>query len=109
MILDHRADLYEACQRLCPIDPAYANLPIEEGFNWFSCLGGSHAYADTKTGTTPLSRVKGCAGCNWFFVDESKNRSRRWCSMEECDTHAKIRRYVARRAGKRKDSEGRST
>ena len=39
MILDHLADLYEACQRLCPIDPAYANLPIEEGFNWFSCLG----------------------------------------------------------------------
>ncbi|MCD6054051.1 MAG: protein PB2B2 [Rubrobacteraceae bacterium] len=39
MILDHRADLYEACQRLCPIDPAYANLPIEQGFNWFSCLG----------------------------------------------------------------------
>jgi hypothetical protein len=65
MILDHRADLYEACQRLCPIDPAYANLPIEQGFNWFSCLGdahetqhvfggvgGSHAYVDTKTGTT---------------------------------------------------------
>jgi predicted RNA-binding Zn ribbon-like protein len=50
----------------------------------------------------PLGRVKGCAGCNWLFVDESKNRSRRWCSMEECGTHAKMRRYVARRAAKRK-------
>ena len=49
-----------------------------------------------------LGRVKGCAGCNWLFVDESKNRSRRWCSMEECGTHAKMRRYVARRAAKRK-------
>jgi predicted RNA-binding Zn ribbon-like protein len=57
----------------------------------------------------PLERVKGCAGCNWLFVDESKNRSRRWCSMEECGTHAKMRRDIARRAGKRKDSEGRST
>src|SRR5215204_7659156 len=38
-ILDHLAGLYEACQRLCPIDSAYANLPIEEGFNWSSCLG----------------------------------------------------------------------
>ena len=57
----------------------------------------------------PLERVKGCAGCNWLFVDESKNRSRRWCTMEECGTHAKMRRYVARRAAKRKDSEGRST
>jgi predicted RNA-binding Zn ribbon-like protein len=37
-----------------------------------------------------------------LFVDESKNRSRRWCSMEECGTHAKMRRYVARRAAKRK-------
>ena len=39
MTLDHRtADLYEACQRLSPIDPDYANLPVEEGFNWSSCL-----------------------------------------------------------------------
>jgi predicted RNA-binding Zn ribbon-like protein len=50
----------------------------------------------------PLGRVKGCAGCNWLFVDESKNKSRRWCAMEECGTHAKMRRYVARRASKRK-------
>ena len=49
-----------------------------------------------------LGRVKGCAGCNWLFVDESKNRSRRWCAMEKCGTHAKMRRYVARRASKRK-------
>jgi hypothetical protein len=38
MILDHRAGLYEACQRLSPIKPDHANLPIEEGFNWSSCL-----------------------------------------------------------------------
>jgi hypothetical protein len=29
--------------------------------------------------------------------------------MEDCGTHAKMRRYVARRAAKRKDSAGRST
>jgi predicted RNA-binding Zn ribbon-like protein len=57
----------------------------------------------------PLGRVKGCAGCNWLFVDESKNRSRRWCTMEECGIHAKMRRYVARRAAKRKNSENQST
>ena len=38
MILDHRASQYEACRRLSPKDPAYANLPIEEGFNWSLCL-----------------------------------------------------------------------
>ncbi len=39
MILDHPADLFKACRRISPINPDYANLPIEEGFNWFSCLG----------------------------------------------------------------------
>ena len=33
MILDHTASLYEACRRIYPINPDYANLPIEEGFN----------------------------------------------------------------------------
>src|SRR5918998_5116499 len=35
------ATLYEACQQLAPVDPDYANLPIEEGFNWSSCLEGA--------------------------------------------------------------------
>ena len=30
--------LHEACRRLSPIHPDYATLPIQEGFNWFSCL-----------------------------------------------------------------------
>jgi predicted RNA-binding Zn ribbon-like protein len=68
----------------------------------------AHSAAELLT-SRRMGRVKGCAGCNWLFVDESKNRSRRWCSMEECGTHAKMRRYVARRAAKRKNSEGRST
>lgn len=51
----------------------------------------------------PLDRVKGCAGCPFLFVDESKNRSRRWCSMDDCGTTEKIQRFVARRAGRRTD------
>ena len=40
MTLDHRtAGLVEACRQLSPVNPDYANLPIEEGFNWSSCLG----------------------------------------------------------------------
>ena len=49
----------------------------------------------------PLERIKSCAGCHWLFVDESKNRSRRWCAMEVCGTHEKMRRYIARRAAGR--------
>jgi predicted RNA-binding Zn ribbon-like protein len=48
-----------------------------------------------------LDRVKSCAACRWLFVDESRNRSRRWCTMEECGTHEKVRRYLERRATKR--------
>jgi hypothetical protein len=40
MNLDQRAGLYEACRRLSPIHPDHATLPIQEGFNWSSCLAG---------------------------------------------------------------------
>jgi predicted RNA-binding Zn ribbon-like protein len=65
-----------------------------------------HAATELLT-AGPLDRVKGCAGCRFHFVDDSKNRSRRWCSMEDCGTVEKMRRYVARRAAARRDGTGR--
>jgi predicted RNA-binding Zn ribbon-like protein len=50
----------------------------------------------------PLDRVKGCGSCRFLFVDESKNRSRRWCSMDDCGAEDKMRKYVARRAAARR-------
>jgi predicted RNA-binding Zn ribbon-like protein len=44
-----------------------------------------------------LDRIKCCGGCRFLFIDETKNRSRRWCSMEDCGKAEKIRRYVAAR------------
>jgi predicted RNA-binding Zn ribbon-like protein len=85
-------------------------VPDEEGFAWGwpddSDLAGVlwpvvHAATELLT-SGPLDRVKACAGCRWLFVDESRNRSRRWCTMEECGTHEKVRRYLERRAAKRK-------
>ena len=49
----------------------------------------------------PIDRVKGCASCRFLFVDESKNRSRRWCSMDDCGTEDKMHKYVARRSAAR--------
>src|SRR6266853_4672034 len=40
-----------------------------------------------------MRRVKSCPTCGWFFLDLSKNRSRRWCSMDACGSLAKARRY----------------
>ncbi|MEE6258647.1 CGNR zinc finger domain-containing protein [Plantactinospora sonchi] len=55
-----------------------------------------HAAVQLLT-TGALDRIKGCGGCRFLFNDESKNRSRRWCSMDDCGTTEKIRRYVAAR------------
>jgi predicted RNA-binding Zn ribbon-like protein len=43
-----------------------------------------------------LERVKACPNCGWFFLDTSKNRSRRWCSMAMCGTNAKAHAYYWR-------------
>jgi predicted RNA-binding Zn ribbon-like protein len=43
-----------------------------------------------------MLRVKSCPTCGWFFLDVSKNRSRRWCSMDTCGAVAKARRYYRR-------------
>lgn len=43
-------------------------------------------------------QVRECAGtaCTWLFLDRSRNRSRRWCSMESCGNRAKARRHYHR-------------
>lgn len=47
-------------------------------------------------GSPELERVKACPACGWFFLDDSKNRSRRWCSMKTCGSNAKAKRYYWR-------------
>lgn len=45
-----------------------------------------------------LARLRECAGrdCSRFFIDESRNGSRRWCSMSGCGNRAKARRHYRR-------------
>ncbi|MCP4202542.1 MAG: hypothetical protein GY769_11480 [bacterium] len=53
--------------------------------------------AELLTGAE-LERVRECDGerCTWLFLDSSRNRSRRWCSMETCGNRAKARRHYSR-------------
>jgi predicted RNA-binding Zn ribbon-like protein len=46
-----------------------------------------------------IERIHQCKGirCGWFFVDRSKNHSRRWCDMKVCGNAAKVRRFRSRR------------
>lgn len=46
-------------------------------------------------GGARLAKVKRCANdaCQWLFIDDSKNGSRRWCSMSSCGNRAKAYRH----------------
>jgi predicted RNA-binding Zn ribbon-like protein len=89
---------------------SHADLASEPGgFAWTWSRRGDldaprwpivHAAATLLT-EGPLERVKACGGCRDLFLDETKNGSRRWCSMAECGTRAKMRRFVARRSAAR--------
>lgn len=65
--------------------------------------------ADLLT-SSGLRRVRQCArreGCDWLFVDTSKNQSRRWCSMRMCGSLDKARRYYQRkRTARRAKAQG---
>lgn len=60
----------------------------------------AHSAADLLT-SGQRDRVKECASdtCEWVFLDQSRNRSRRWCDMSDCGNRAKARRFQAKKRG----------
>ena len=82
-------------------------VPLANGFGWTWADDAdaldqmlwpvARSAADLLT-EGELRRVRECAGdtCGWLFVDTSKNRSRRWCDMQDCGNVAKVRRYRKR-------------
>ena len=61
----------------------------------------THAAAGLLTNEAELARLHCCEGCCWLFLDHSRGAGRRWCSMADCGTEAKKRRYVERRRAAR--------
>lgn len=60
------------------------------------------AWSAAELLTSPeVERLKQCGqeDCRWVFLDLSKNRSRRWCTMEDCGNRAKARRHYHRHRG----------
>jgi predicted RNA-binding Zn ribbon-like protein len=45
-----------------------------------------------------LKKLRECSNdkCLWLFLDDSKNGTRRWCSMQACGNRAKARRHYLR-------------
>jgi predicted RNA-binding Zn ribbon-like protein len=57
------------------------------------------ARATARLVTSPrLMRIRACAAadCGWWFLDDTKNGSRRWCDMKICGNRDKVRRFRAR-------------
>ena len=86
-------------------------VPTADTFHWSWVVGSDdldymlwpvvRSAADLLT-SDDLRRVRECVreGCDWLFVDLSKNHSRRWCSMNTCGSRVKARRYYQRKRGK---------
>ncbi len=49
--------------------------------------------------SSDVDRIGICSGtgCGWFFVDESPNRTRLWCSTATCGNRERARRAYAKR------------
>jgi predicted RNA-binding Zn ribbon-like protein len=46
-----------------------------------------------------IERLKQCPGpeCGWLFLDESRNRSRRWCDPRLCGNRERVKSHYRRR------------
>ena len=45
-----------------------------------------------------------CDACCWLYLDRTR-KGRKWCSMADCGTEAKKRRYIERRRERRAASK----
>jgi predicted RNA-binding Zn ribbon-like protein len=80
-------------------DPTIGERPLVPiGSGLHAVLGRVVADLAEARATGTIDRLKLCANCGWAFVDESRNRSRRWCEMTSCGNQSKVRAYRSRRA-----------
>jgi len=90
----------------CSLAAAYAHgrlVPHDGGLQWtyegdddLDRVVWEIAHATGRLVLSPrLARVRACAAgdCGWWFLDETKNRSRRWCDMKICGNREKLRRF----------------
>jgi predicted RNA-binding Zn ribbon-like protein len=72
--------------------------PVSDGAR--GALARLLAIVAVARATDDWVRLKICPEdtCQWAFYDQSRNRSRRWCSMDVCGNRTKTRTYRARHA-----------
>jgi predicted RNA-binding Zn ribbon-like protein len=88
---------------------AYAHgrlVPHEGGLQWIASaeddldriLWEIGRATGRLVGSPRLGRIRACAAsdCGWWFMDDTKNHSRRWCDMKICGNREKVRRFRQR-------------
>ena len=87
-----------------PGGPAIARLSVGSSPALLIPDRVAHAAVDLLTQVDP-AHLGSCpvdaGGCGWVFIDRSRNRSRRWCTMDACGAFAKARRLTERRRAAR--------
>ena len=69
----------------------------------FDYVAAQAAHSAAELLASPeIAHVKLCGEgrCDWLFLDESRNHSRRWCDMATCGNRAKARRHYQRVRGR---------
>ncbi len=56
------------------------------------------ALGDLSSRVDDLERLRRCADqeCGWFFIDTSRNRTRRWCDPGDCGNRNRVKAFAAR-------------
>lgn len=85
--------------------PVKKTVTMLRGAPWLLYLIAKSAMDLLTSHDFPLLRECGNFRCAVFFVDRSKNHTRRWCSMARCGNVIKVTRFYAR---KRAEHRGRS-
>lgn len=87
-----------ATPRLVRAGGAFRLDAMPEKTDWTWVLGEIALSFARLLAEGDLRRLKVCdnGDCAWAFYDESKNRSRRWCSATECGNLIKVRRFRER-------------
>jgi predicted RNA-binding Zn ribbon-like protein len=116
-----RGEIWEAADALCrgksvrlaPFNRLLAALPaqpglIRDGAGYVHDLRGAAPeeplwpvlWSLTALLSSKDAARLGCCqaqGCGWFFVDESPNHTRAWCSSEVCGNRERARRAYSKR------------
>jgi predicted RNA-binding Zn ribbon-like protein len=68
------------------------NAPALEQVYWWLVKSAVELYTSGRQ-----AAIKECPSCGWLFLDNSRNGSRKWCSMSTCGDVDKVTRRIKNR------------